>query len=68
MGVQTFRPEPAIERFDEGIVCRFPWAREVEGDAALIGPEVHVAGDELAALVDADGLRIADLAAHVMTQ
>jgi hypothetical protein len=40
---QTFRPESAVERFDERIVRRFSGAREAQNDAALIGPEVHVA-------------------------
>ena len=52
VAVQAFRPEPAIERFDEGVVRRFSRSREVERDTAPIGPEVHDARDELAALVD----------------
>lgn len=37
---------------------------EVECDAALICPEVHVAGDELAALIDPDRLGIARSSAY----
>ena len=59
MAVQAFRPEPPIERLDEGVVRRFAWSREVECHAALVGPEVHVARDELAALIDPDRVRIA---------
>ena len=64
VGVQTFRAEPAIKCFDIGIVGGFSWTREAEHAAALVGPEVHVARDELAALVHANGLWIAGAAAH----
>jgi len=56
--VQTFRPEASIKGFDEGIVCRLAGPGEVKDHPALVGPEVHVALDELAALVDADRLGI----------
>ena len=62
-GVQTFRPEPAVECLNEGVVSRFSRAREVERDASLVSPLVHVPGDELRALVHPDRLRIADLSA-----
>ena len=42
MGVQTFRSEAAVEGFDEGVVRRFTWSREVERDAALISPQIQV--------------------------
>ncbi len=58
--VQTFRPELAVERLDEPVVRGFPGPREVEGDVVGIGPEIEVAGDELAAVVDSDGSGIAD--------
>jgi hypothetical protein len=45
MLVQALGPEAAIERIDEGIVCRLAGAREVDRDPALIGPEIHVARD-----------------------
>ena len=59
--VQAFRAEPAIEGFDKGVVRRLSRAREVERDATQIGPEVHVAGDELAALIHSDRLGISSL-------
>ena len=43
VSVQTFCPEAAIERFDEGVVGRLARPGEVERDAALIGPEIQVA-------------------------
>ncbi len=59
--VQAFGPELGVERFDEGIVRRFTRPREVECDTFLVGPEVKVAGDELAALINADRLWITNL-------
>ena len=41
--VQAFGTEAAMESFDEGIIGGFAWSGEVQDDAALIGPEVHVA-------------------------
>ena len=38
--------------------------REVEDDAALISPEIEIAGDELRALIDTDRLGMAGLSAH----
>ena len=43
MGVQTFRSEAAVEGFDEGVVRRLTWSREVERDAALISPQIQIA-------------------------
>ena len=57
--VQALRPEPAVERFDEGIVGRLAGSGEVQRDAATVSPEVEIAGNELRSLIDADGLRIA---------
>lgn len=54
MGVEAFGPELPVERLNEGIVRRFARAGEVEGDAALIGPQVEVATDELGTLVAPD--------------
>src|SRR3546814_1340717 len=51
MGVQAFRPQPAVERLDERVVGRLAGAREVEDDAALISPEIEIAGDELRAQI-----------------
>ena len=43
MRVQAFRPELAVEQFDEGVVGRFAGPGEVERDAALIRPQIQVA-------------------------
>lgn len=59
VSVQTFRPQPGIERFDEGVVGGLARPREVERDAALVSPKVQVARDELGALINAYRLRIA---------
>ena len=59
MRVQTFRPQAPVERFDEGVVGRFAWPREVQRDAPRIRPEIEISADELRALVDADRLGIA---------
>lgn len=39
--VQTFRAELAVKRFNEAVVGRLAGPREVENDAALIGPQVE---------------------------
>ena len=36
VGVQTFRSEPAVERFNERAIGRLAWSREVERDVALV--------------------------------
>ena len=64
MLVQTFRPEASIEGFDEGIVRWLAGPGEVKDHPALVGPEIHVARDELAALIDPDRLGIARRSAH----
>ena len=62
--VQAFRPELAVEGLDERVVRWFAGPAEVERDAVGVRPQIQVAGDELAALVDADRRRIAHPAAH----
>lgn len=59
--VKAFAAELAIERFDKRIIGRLAGPREVEGDAFRVGPEIEIARDELAALMDANGLRIPSL-------
>ena len=54
--VQAFSPEFAVEGLDEAVVCRLFGPGEVERYALGIGPEIQAAGDELAAIVDADRL------------
>ena len=58
MRVQAFRAESAIERFDDRILCGLAGPGEVDGDAALLGPEVNVARQELTALINSYGLGI----------
>lgn len=53
--VQTFSPELAVQGFNEGIVCRLSWSREVESDASHVGPQIKFPADELRAIVNADG-------------
>ena len=60
MGVQAFTSELAVEGFDEAVVGRLAWPREVQHDALLVSPDIEIAGDELRPLVDADRLGIAD--------
>jgi hypothetical protein len=59
VGVQALGSEAAVEGPDEGVVCRLSRPTEVQGNAVGVGPQVQVPGDELGALVDPDGLRIA---------
>ena len=56
--VQALRPELAVERLDERIVRSPAGSAEVERDAAGVRPQIQVARDELAALVDVDRRRI----------
>ena len=55
MRVQAFCSEPAVKCFYEGVVRGLSRSGEVLGDAAQIGPQVHVASYEFTALVGADG-------------
>jgi hypothetical protein len=65
VGVQAFRPKPAVERLDEAVVGRLAGPRELQGDRARIGPQIEIAADELAAIVHPDRLRIAELTTHL---
>jgi len=64
MRVEAFLPEPSVEGLDERVIGGLTRPREVERDAFLISPEIKVARDELRALVNANGLRIANGAAN----
>jgi hypothetical protein len=64
MLVQAFRPELAVEGLDERVVRWFAGPAEVERDAADVRPQIQVARDKLAALVDADRCRITYLGTH----
>ena len=52
MGVQTLRPELAVEGLDEAVIGGFAGPREVQNDIVGIGPEIEIPGDELTAVVD----------------
>lgn len=62
---QTFTTELAVERIDERIVGRLAGSQEAKGDTIRVGPEIEIACDELAALVDPNALRIAHLFTHL---
>ena len=59
MGVQTLRPELAVEGLDEAVIGGFAGPREVQNDIVGIGPEIEIPGDELTAVVDPDRSGIA---------
>jgi hypothetical protein len=62
--VEAFIAEPAVERLDECVVGGLAGPGEVKDHPAPVSPVVHVARDELAALIDADRLGTARCAAH----
>lgn len=63
MSVQALRPQLAVEGLDEAVVGRLARSWEVQGDVVGMGPQVEVSGDELAAVIHPDRLRIAGLPA-----
>lgn len=65
IGVQALRAQLDVERFDEAVVCRLSWPGEIQDDRIGISPEIEVARDELAAIINPDRLRIADLIADL---
>ena len=52
--VQTFFPEPAVERFDGGIVRWLATTAEVEENTVRVRPHIHRGADELTAVVPAE--------------
>ena len=58
VGIQAFCPQLAVERLNEAVVGGFPRSEEVQCDTVGIGPQIQVAGDELAAVIDPDRLRV----------
>ena len=66
MCVQTLAAEATVEAFNEGIVSRFAWAREVQNDVVYICPQIHVPADKFATVIDPDRLGIADLATDTL--
>src|SRR3546814_14374528 len=61
MLVQTFRPELAVDGLDKRIVRWLARPREVERHSFHVGPQIQLAGDKLAALINPDRGWIADL-------
>ena len=59
--VQAFSAELAVDAFDECVVGRRTGPREVQHDALHVRPQVEISGDELAALIDPDRGRVANL-------
>lgn len=49
MGVQAFRPEPPVERFDVGNIDRLAGPRDVKRHAASVRPQAEIPADELRA-------------------
>lgn len=64
MSVQALGAEFAIETLDVAVVGRLAWSREIEDDALVVGPQIKVSGDELAAIVHTNGGRVTDLTAY----
>jgi hypothetical protein len=46
MYVQTLVAEPAVKRFDRGVVGRLASTTEVEDDAVGVRPQIHRGADE----------------------
>lgn len=55
--VETFRPEATVEYLDIGIVRRLSGPGEVQGNTALIRPQIQIARRELGALIDTNCCR-----------
>jgi len=64
VGVQALRSELAVEGFEEAVVRRLSRPGGVQRDIVGLGPQIQVAGDELAASVDPDRPGISDLSAY----
>ena len=54
VGIQTLRPQLAVERLYEAIVRGLAWPREVQRDVVGIGPEIEVTRDEFAAVTPSE--------------
>ena len=55
--IQAFLPKPAVERFDEGVVCGLAWPGKIQDHAMSISPQVNFFGDELRAIIHLEALR-----------
>jgi hypothetical protein len=54
--VETFCPDPAVERLRKGIVGWFAWPTEVQHNIMLVGPQIEILRDELGNVIDPDEL------------
>ena len=61
MRVQAFSPELAIEAFDEAVVSRFTWTREVKNNAFVVSPQIKIPRDKLRSLINTDCFWIANI-------
>ena len=57
MHVQTFFPEPPVERFDGGVVRGLAAPAEIQDDAVGVNSGIHRRADELGSVVAVDPLR-----------
>jgi len=64
MGIQAFCPELGVEGLDEGVVSRLAGTGEVERDAILVGPQIHIPRDEFASIIHPYCRWEADLPTH----
>src|SRR5262252_10073150 len=61
MDVETFLPEPSVERLDRGIVRWLAAATKVQHDAMSVRPQIHRGADKLGPVVAVDALGRAPL-------
>ena len=52
--VEALGPQPAVERFDQPVICRFSAPAEVQANLVRVRPLVEHSARELAAVVHAD--------------
>ena len=55
--IQALLPKPAVERFDEGVICGLAWPGKIQNYVTSISPQVNFFGDELRTIVRPDALR-----------
>ena len=66
VGVDTFGAEFAVQAFDKRVVCRLAGPTEVERHIMHESPEIEFPADELGAVVETNGLRIAQFACGLL--
>lgn len=64
VGVQALGSEFPIETLDVAVVRRLARPGEVEHDAVVIGPQVEITRDNLAAIIHPNSGRVSDLPTH----